>query len=124
EPVEPGVPEALLVPWPDGAPRNRLGLARWLTRPDHPLTARVVVNRFWAQLFGTGLVKTLEDFGSQSEWPSHPELLDWLAREFVDGGWNVKALFKTIVLSATYRQESASSPAIIARDPEDRLLAH
>ena len=124
EPVEPGVPEALLAPWPAGAPRNRLGLARWLTQPSHPLTARVVVNRFWAQLFGTGLVKTLEDFGSQSEWPSHPALLDWLAREFIDGGWNVQALFKTLVLSATYRQDSATTPAHAARDPENRLLAH
>jgi hypothetical protein len=123
EPVEPGAPEALLAPWPQGAPRNRLGLARWLTQPQHPLTARVVVNRFWAQLFGTGIVKTLEDFGSQSEWPSHPELLDWLAREFVDGGWNVKALFKSLVLSATYRQDSAIPPALLASDPENRLLA-
>jgi cytochrome c553 len=123
EPVAPGVPEALLAPWPAGAPRNRLGLARWLTQPDHPLTARVVVNRFWAQLFGTGLVKTLEDFGSQSEWPSHPELLDWLAREFVDSGWNVKALFRTLVLSATYRQTSSATPDAIASDPENRLLA-
>ncbi len=123
DPVEPGAPETLLAPWPQGAPRNRLGLARWLTQPRHPLTARVVVNRFWAQLFGTGIVKTLEDFGSQSEWPSHPELLDWLAREFVDGGWNVKALFKSLVLSATYRQSSAVTPALLARDPENRLLA-
>ncbi len=122
EPVEAGVPEALLGAWPAGAPRNRLGLAQWLTRADHPLTARVVVNRFWAQLFGTGLVKTLEDFGSQSEWPSHPELLDWLAREFVDGGWNVKAFLKSLVLSATYRQDSAVSAALLARDPENRLL--
>jgi hypothetical protein len=123
EPVEPGVPEALLAPWPAGAPRNRLGLARWLTQPEHPLLARVVVNRFWAQLFGTGLVKTLEDFGSQSEWPSHPELLDWLARDFVDGGWNVQALLKTLVLSATYRQVSTVTPELLARDPENRLLA-
>ena len=124
ETVTPGVPEALIAPWPAGAPRNRLGLAQWLTQPQHPLTARVVVNRFWSQLFGTGIVKTLEDFGSQSEWPSHPELLDYLARDFVDGGWNVKALFKTIVLSATYRQDSATTPALVARDPENRLLAH
>lgn len=123
EPVTAGVPEALLGAWPVGAPRNRLGLARWLTRPNHPLTARVVVNRIWAQLFGTGIVKTLEDFGSQSEWPSHPELLDHLARDFVDGGWNVKALLKSLVLSATYRQSSAGSAALFARDPENRLLA-
>jgi hypothetical protein len=123
ERVEPGVPEALIAPWPQGAPRNRLGLAQWFTQRDHPLTARVVVNRFWAQLFGTGLVKTLEDFGSQSEWPSHPEVLDLLARDFVDGGWDVKALFRTLVLSATYRQSSAAAPALIARDPENRLLA-
>jgi hypothetical protein len=123
ERVEPGVPESLIAPWPKDAPRNRLGLAQWLTQRDHPLTARVVVNRFWAQLFGTGLVKTLEDFGSQSEWPSHPELLDWLARDFIDGGWDVKAFFKRAVLSATYRQSSAVSPALLARDPENRLLA-
>ncbi len=123
EPVVPGVPEELIAPWPAGAPRNRVGLAQWLTQPNHPLTARVVVNRFWAQLFGTGLVKTLEDFGSQSEWPSHPEVLDLLARDFVDGGWNVKNLLRTLVLSATYRQSSAADPALIARDPENRLLA-
>jgi hypothetical protein len=124
EAVTPGVPEALIAPWPTGAPRNRLGLAQWFTQPTHPLTARVVVNRFWAQLFGTGIVKTLEDFGSQSEWPSHPEVLDLLARDFIDGGWNVKALLKTIVLSTTYRQDSATTPALVARDPENRLLAH
>ncbi|MFO1451076.1 MAG: DUF1553 domain-containing protein [Opitutaceae bacterium] len=128
EAVTAGVPEELIAPWPKDAPHNRLGLARWLTQPQHPLTARVVVNRFWAQLFGTGLVKTLEDFGSQSEWPSHPELLDRLARDFVDGGWNVKALFRSLVLSSTYRQSSAApaqsvSNGLIARDPENRLLA-
>ncbi len=123
ERVEPGVPEVLQTPWPEGAPRNRLGLARWLTDPRHPLTARVVVNRFWAQFFGTGIVKTLEDFGSQSEWPSHPELLDWLAREFVESGWDVKGLVRQIVLSATYRQDSAAAPELHARDPENRLLA-
>jgi hypothetical protein len=123
EPVQPGVPEKLLAPWPAGAPRNRLGLAQWLTQPENPLTARVVVNRFWAQLFGTGIVKTLEDFGYQSEWPSHPEVLDWSAREFIDSGWNVKALFKTMVLTATYRQSSAVTPELAARDPENRLLA-
>jgi len=123
EPVTPGVPEDWLAPWPKGAPQNRLGLARWLTEPNQPLVGRVVVNRFWEQLFGVGIVKTLADFGSQGEWPSHPELLDWLAREFIDGGWNVKALFKTIVLSATYRQDSKVSAALAARDPENRLLA-
>jgi len=123
ERVEAGVPEALLAPWPAGAPRNRLGLARWLTQPRHPLTARVVVNRMWAQVFGTGIVKTLEDFGSQSEWPSHPELLDWLARDFVDGGWNVQRLLRTLVLSATYRQSGAVTPELASRDPENRLLA-
>jgi hypothetical protein len=123
EKVEPGVPEALLGAWPAGAPKNRLGLAQWLTRPDHPLTSRVVVNRFWQQLFGTGIVKTSDNFGMQGEWPSHPELLDWLAREFVDSGWNVKALMKMMVLSETYRQDSAASPELIARDPENRLLA-
>jgi len=123
ERVEPGVPEQLLGAWPEGAPKNRLGLALWLTKPDHPLTSRVVVNRFWQQLFGLGLVKTSDNFGLQGEWPSHPELLDWMAREFVDSGWNVKALMKMMVLSSTYRQDSSASPELIARDPENRLLA-
>ncbi len=123
EKVEPGVPEALLGAWPEGAPRNRLGLAQWLTKPDHPLTSRVVVNRFWQQLFGTGLVKTSENFGLQGESPSHPELLDWLAIEFVESGWNVKALLKQIVLSRTYRQDSNAPAELFARDPENRLLA-
>jgi hypothetical protein len=123
EAVDAGVPEALLGKWPDGAPRNRLGLAEWLTKPDHPLTSRVVVNRFWQQLFGVGLVKTSENFGLQGESPSHPELLDWLAREFIDSGWNVKALLKQMVLSRTYRQDSNATPELYARDPENRLLA-
>lgn len=124
EKLDAGVPEKLLGPWPEGAPKNRLGLARWFTRPDHPMTGRVVVNRIWAQLFGTGLVKTLEDFGYQGEWPSHPELLDWLAREFVDGGWDVKAFIRELVLSSTYRQSSSVTAELVTRDPENRLLAH
>lgn len=121
--VSPGVPEGLLGAWPEGAPKNRFGLAQWLTKPDHPLTARVVVNRFWQEIFGIGLVKTSEDFGFQSEYPPHPELLDWLARDFVESGWNVKALLRSIVLSATYRQDSRVTPGLLARDPENRLLA-
>ena len=123
EKVDAGVPEELLGAWPAGAPKNRLGLAQWLTKSDNPLTARVVVNRFWQQLFGQGLVKTSENLGMQGDWPTHPELLDWLARDFIDSGWNVKALMKRMVLSATYRQDSAASPELIARDPENRLLA-
>ena len=123
DPVEPGVPGALPVGWPERAPRNRLGLARWLTQPDHPLTSRVVVNRFWQQLFGVGLVKTSEDFGFQGEPPSHPKLLDWLALEFVDSRWDVKLLLKNIVLSASYRQSSDLTAESAARDPENRLLA-
>jgi hypothetical protein len=122
EAVQPGVP-AVLGKIPDGLPNNRLGLARWLVDRKNPLTARVTVNRFWQGLFGVGLVKTSEDFGAQGEWPSHPELLDWLAVEFMDSGWNVKKLIKTIVMSATYRQGSQMTPELLARDPENRLLA-
>ncbi|MEL7162367.1 MAG: DUF1553 domain-containing protein, partial [Bacteroidota bacterium] len=99
------VPEWLL-PMPEGAPKNRLGLAQWLFEPDHPLTARVAVNRYWQQFFGRGLVKTAEDFGNQGELPTHPELLDWLATEYVNSGWDTKALLKTIVMSRAYRQSS------------------
>jgi len=120
--VQAGVPAAL-PPLPQGAPANRLGLARWLVQPDQPLTARVIVNRYWQMYFGTGIVKTSEDFGSQGDWPTHPELLDWLACEFRDGGWNVKQMQRLIVTSATYRQSSALTPALLARDPDNRLLA-
>jgi hypothetical protein len=122
EKVTAGVP-ACMPALPGGGPNNRLALARWLTDPSHPLTARVAVNRFWQMYFGTGLVKTAEDFGSQGEWPIHPELLDWLATEFIRSGWDIKALQKLIVTSATYRQSSQATPALIARDPENRLLA-
>jgi hypothetical protein len=122
EKVEPALPETLGV-LPSGAKADRLALARWMTSRDNPLLARVTVNRFWQSYFGTGLVKTTEDFGQQGEWPSHPELLDWLAVEFMESGWNVKALQKTIVMSAAYRQSSKASPELLARDPENRLLA-
>jgi hypothetical protein len=123
DPVTPDVPQALGLPLPDGAPRNRLTLARWLTDPRHPLTARVVVNRYWHSLFGVGLVKTLEDLGTQGEWPSHPELLDWLAAEFIDSGWDAKRLVRLIVSSATYQQDSTAPADGWQHDPENRLLA-
>jgi mono/diheme cytochrome c family protein len=112
-----------LPPLPTGAPVNRLGLAQWLMSPDNPLTARVTVNRIWQQFFGIGLVKTPEDFGVQGERPVHPELLDWLAAEFIDSRWDVKQLCRLIVTSTTYRQSSAVSTEILQRDPENRLLA-
>ena len=123
EKVMPGVPAAIAPPLPADAPRNRLALARWIVDPRNPLTARVTVNRFWQQYFGTGIVKTAEDFGAQGEWPTHPELLDWLATEFVQSGWNVKHMQRLIVTSATYRQSSHVSAALAQRDPENRLLA-
>ena len=122
EPVGPGVP-SVLPPLPPAAVTNRLTFARWLVATNHPLTARVNVNRFWQQFFGTGLVKTAADFGSKGEWPSHPELLDWLATEFMRTGWDVKRLVRLIVSSATYRQDSRVAPALLAADPENRLLA-
>ncbi|MBM3783407.1 MAG: DUF1553 domain-containing protein [Acidobacteria bacterium] len=122
EKVERGVLSALH-PLPAGAPPNRLGLARWLTDRSNPLTARVAVNRFWQMIFGTGLVKTVEDFGAQGEWPSHPELLDSLAVEFMESGWDVKKLWKTILLSETYRQSSRVTPELRDKDPDNRLLA-
>lgn len=120
--VTAGTP-AFLPPLPEGEPVNRLGLARWLVSDDHPLTARVTVNRYWQMYFGHGLVKTSEDFGSQAEWPSHPELLDWLAREFIESGWDIRHMQRLIVTSATYRQSSRVTPDLVARDPENRLLA-
>ncbi|MCE2861394.1 MAG: PSD1 and planctomycete cytochrome C domain-containing protein [Opitutaceae bacterium] len=120
--VTPDVPAAI-APWPDGAPRNRLGLARWIVSPENPLTARVVVNHFWQMLFGAGLVRTPEDFGLQGERPVYPEILDWLAVEFMASGWDVKHLLTVIVTSATYRQESATAAAALERDPLNRFLA-
>jgi hypothetical protein len=122
EKVSPGVP-ACLPPLPEGSPPNRLGLARWLVARGHPLTARVAVNRWWEMYFGTGIVETVEDFGLQGALPSHPELLDWLATELIRTGWDVKAMQRAIVTSATYRQSSRVTPALLERDPHNRLLA-
>ena len=121
ERVRPGVP-AVLSSMPSGAPLNRLGLARWLVDPAHPLTARVTVNRYWQTYFGTGLVRTSENFGSQGETPSHPKLLDWLAFEFIRSGWNVKDMQRLIVTSATYRQSSRLTSALLETDPGNRLF--
>ncbi|HCQ32645.1 MAG TPA: hypothetical protein DIV54_04030, partial [Verrucomicrobiales bacterium] len=107
---------------PANQPRNRLGLAYWLTDPSHPLVSRVMVNRLWKQLFGTGLVKTLGDFGTQGERPSHPELLDWLAADFIENGWNIKRLQKLIISSSTYRQSSKNRSRYKDRDPDNRFL--
>jgi len=123
EKVLPGVPAAIAPALPSDAPPNRLALAQWIVDSRNPLTARVIVNRFWQHYFGTGIVKTTEDFGAQGEWPTHPELLDWLATELVRSGWNVKHLQRLIVTSATYRQSSHVTPALAQRDPENRLLA-
>ncbi|REJ86967.1 MAG: DUF1553 domain-containing protein [Planctomycetota bacterium] len=121
ERVEVGTPD-VLPPLAEDAPQNRLGLARWLVDPSHPLTSRVTVNRLWQIAFGTGLVKTSEDFGIQGERPSHPELLDYLSIEFVESGWDVKAMMKRLVMSATYRQSSVASREQMRSDPENRLL--
>lgn len=121
--VKPGTP-AFLPPLPDDAPRDRLALARWLVNEENSLTARVAVNRFWEQLFGYGLVLTLEDFGAAGAKPSHPELLDWLALHFRDHlHWDVKELLRMMVLSSTYRQDAAAPPEMHERDPQNRLLA-
>jgi hypothetical protein len=116
-------PPPVLPPLPEAAPRNRLGLARWLFLPEHPLTARVQVNRMWQQFFGTGIVKTTEDMGVQSEYPRHMDLLDWLAVEFRERGWSRKQLHRLLVTSATYRQASRVTPDHLAKDPENRLHA-
>src|SRR6185295_17151907 len=122
EELSAGVP-ARLPPLPADAPRNRLALATWLVSPDHPLTARVAANRFWQMLFGVGLTKTSEDFGRQGEYPVHRELLDWLAADFRDSGWDVKWFLRLVVTSATYRQSSRVTPELLGLDPANRLLA-
>ncbi len=122
EKVTAGIPSNVGSVKIDGPP-TRLTLAKWIVHPDHPLTARVTMNRIWQQYFGTGIVKTAEDFGSQGEWPSHPKLLDWLAVEFIESGWDVKHMHKLIVMSSTYQQTSNIKPEHIEKDPFNRLLA-
>jgi hypothetical protein len=120
--VTPGVPAAFH-PFPDKAPKNRLGLGQWLVSRDNPLTARVAVNRYWEAIFGTGIVRTSEEFGSQGELPFHPELLDWLAVDFMEHGWDVKRLLTQLVTSRAYRQESRVTPELQELDPDNRLVA-
>lgn len=124
EQVERGTP-AFLPPMPEisGRPKSRMDLANWFVSDEHPLTARVAVNRFWQQLFGVGIVKTAEDIGAQGEWPSHPDLLNYLASQFVNSDWNLKSLIKEMVMSETYRQSSQATPTQYKTDPENRLLA-
>ena len=122
EKVTAGLP-AFLPPLPPGAALNRLGMAQWLVCPDHPLTARVWVNRSWEVFFGAGIVKTSENMGTQADFPSHPELLDWMATEFMRRHWDMKGMVKLIVTSATYRQSSKATPQLLQVDPENRLLA-
>jgi hypothetical protein len=122
-PARRGVPAAL-GELPEGAPDDRLGLAQWLVAPENPLVARVAVNRLWEQFFGLGIVGTSEDFGLQGEYPTHPELLDWLAVDFRESGWDTKRLVKLVVTSSTYRQSSRVRPELIEIDPDNRLLAY
>ena len=122
EEVTPGVP-AVFPPLAEGAKPDRLALAHWLVSPENPLTARVIANRLWEQIFGTGIVRTVEDFGSQGDLPTHPELLDWLATEFMAQGWNIKAFLKELVTSATYCQSSRTTPELQEKDPANLLLA-
>ncbi len=121
QPVSPGVPEFL--PQLNDLPKNRLGMAQWIVSPDNPLTARVTVNRTWKMFFGNGIVKTIGDFGSQGQWPSHPDLLDWLATDFVANGWDTKRLIKQIVMSETYRQSSRQNDQHRMKDPQNLYLA-
>ena len=123
EEISPGIP-TVLPPLPEGALAKRLGLAKWIADDDHPLTARVAVNRYWSMIFGAGLVTTVSDFGTRGSLPSHPDLLDWLARDFADSGWNVKRMFKQILLSATYRQQSSATKEQLHHDPKNMFLSH
>jgi hypothetical protein len=120
--VEPSVPH-FLPDLPKGAPRNRRGLAEWLVSPEQPLMARVTVNRVWQEVFGRGLVETAGDFGIMGDRPSHPELLDWLAVEFRESGWDVKKFYRLLVTSATYRQDTAATPERLAKDASNKLLS-
>ena len=120
--VKPATP-AVLPPLPDDLPKNRLGLARWLLRPDHPLTARVTVNRYWQEVFGTGIVRTTGDFGATGELPSDQDLLDWMAVEFREGGWDVKRFFRLLVTSSAYRQSAATTPEKLEKDPANRFFS-
>ncbi|MEX2026562.1 MAG: DUF1553 domain-containing protein, partial [Pirellulaceae bacterium] len=120
--VAPSTPQ-ILPPLADDAPKNRLGLAQWLLKPDHPLTARVTVNRFWQELFGTGIVRSSGDFGISGELPSNQELLDWLAVDFRESGWDVKAFFRQVVMSATYRQSAITTLEKLDKDPQNRYFS-
>jgi hypothetical protein len=122
DPVQPDTPD-MFPPMPAELPKNRLGFAQWLLLPEHPLTSRVTVNRFWQEVFGTGIVRTAGDFGVAGELPSHAELLDWLAVDFREGGWDVKRFFKQLVTSATYRQAAVNTPEKLEKDPQNRLLS-